>query len=125
MQLSRPRRSGRVSESIAKRIKKQISDGALLPGEKLPAERDMAQRYRTSRVSVREAYRSLEERGLLTIRRSFDLVAPGLKQFGQALPLVNFVVHHQNLRTCAHPGDFPFRRTLTGPFYHLFPGGIV
>ena len=72
MQLSRPRRSGRVSESIAKRIKKQISDGALLPGEKLPAERDMALRYRTSRVSVREAYRSLEELGLLTIRRGAE-----------------------------------------------------
>jgi GntR family transcriptional regulator, transcriptional repressor for pyruvate dehydrogenase complex len=72
MQLARPRRSGRVSESIAKRIKKQISDGALLPGEKLPAERDMAQRYRTSRVSVREAYRSLEELGLLTIRRGAE-----------------------------------------------------
>src|SRR3989442_7944593 len=72
MQMARTRRSGRVSETIAKRIKKQISDGALLPGEKLPAERDMAQRYRTSRVSVREAYRSLEELGLLTIRRGAE-----------------------------------------------------
>lgn len=66
------RRSGRVSEVIARRIKKQISDGALIPGEKLPAERDMAQRFRTSRVSVREAYRSLEELGLLTIRRGAE-----------------------------------------------------
>src|SRR2546427_2252666 len=66
------RRSGRVSETIARRIKKQISDGALVPGEKLPAERHMAQRYRTSRVSVREAYRSLEELGLLTIRRGAE-----------------------------------------------------
>src|SRR5438034_369144 len=72
MQTARTRRFGRVSESIARRIKKQISDGALLPGEKLPAERDMAQRYRTSRVSVREAYRSLEELGLLTIRRGAE-----------------------------------------------------
>jgi GntR family transcriptional repressor for pyruvate dehydrogenase complex len=68
----RRRRSGRVSETIARRIKKQISDGALVPGEKLPAERHMAQRYRTSRVSVREAYRSLEELGLLTIRRGAE-----------------------------------------------------
>jgi GntR family transcriptional repressor for pyruvate dehydrogenase complex len=63
---------GRVSEAIARRIKKQISDGVLIPGEKLPAERDMAQRFRTSRVSVREAYRSLEELGLLTIRRGAE-----------------------------------------------------
>ena len=70
--LRRRARSGRVSETIARRIKKQISTGALLPGEKLPAERDMAQRFRTSRVSVREAYRSLEELGLLTIRRGAE-----------------------------------------------------
>ena len=67
-----PHRSGRVSATIARRIKKQISDGALVPGEKLPAERDMAQRFRTSRVSVREAYRSLEELGLLVIRRGAE-----------------------------------------------------
>lgn len=65
-------RSRRVSETIAKRIKTQISAGRMLPGEKLPAEREMALRYHTSRVSVREAYRSLEELGLLTIRRGAD-----------------------------------------------------
>lgn len=68
----RRQRSGRVSETIARRIKRDISKGALRPGEKLPAERDMAQRFRTSRVSVREAYRSLEELGLLTIRRGAE-----------------------------------------------------
>jgi DNA-binding FadR family transcriptional regulator len=61
-----------VSETIAKRIKTQISAGKMAPGEKLPAEREMALRYHTSRVSIREAYRSLEELGLLTIRRGAD-----------------------------------------------------
>ena len=61
-----------MSATIARRIKKQISDGDLVLGEKLPAERDMAQRFRTSRVSVREAYRSLEELGLLVIRRGAE-----------------------------------------------------
>jgi GntR family transcriptional repressor for pyruvate dehydrogenase complex len=42
------------------------------PGSKLPAEREMARRYRTSRVSVREAYRSLEELGLIAIRRGAE-----------------------------------------------------
>ena len=65
-------RTGRVSEVIARRIKKQISDGKLFPGQRLPAERHMAQRFRTSRVSVREAYRSLEELGVLRIRRGAD-----------------------------------------------------
>ena len=68
------RRPGRrrVSETIARKIKGQISAHQLRPGEKLPAEREMAQRCKTSRVSVREAYRSLEEMGLLTIRRGAE-----------------------------------------------------
>src|SRR5918999_2292886 len=72
MAMVRKVRSRRVSETIAKRIKNQISSGKLTAGEKLPAEREMARRYNTSRVSVREAYRSLEELGLLAIRRGAD-----------------------------------------------------
>ena len=63
---------GRVSETIVRRIKKQISDGRLAAGHKLPAEREMARQFKTSRVSVREAYRSLEELGVLRIRRGAD-----------------------------------------------------
>lgn len=62
----------RVSEAIALRIQRQISVGRLVVGAKLPAEREMARRYKASRVSVREAYRSLEELGVLTIRRGTD-----------------------------------------------------
>lgn len=65
-------RQNRVSEAIVHRIKKQISEGRLLAGHKLPAEREMARQFKTSRVSVREAYRSLEELGLLRIRRGAD-----------------------------------------------------
>ena len=65
-------RATRVSETIARRIQRQISSGRLVAGGKLPAEREMARRYKTSRVSVREAYRSLAELGLLTIRRGAD-----------------------------------------------------
>ncbi len=65
-------RNNRVSDAIARRIKKQISDGRLTAGHKLPAERDMARQFKTSRVSVREAYRTLEELGLLRIRRGAE-----------------------------------------------------
>jgi GntR family transcriptional regulator, transcriptional repressor for pyruvate dehydrogenase complex len=72
MPASVSRRNGRVSEAIVHRIKKQITDGRLLAGHKLPAEREMARQFKTSRVSVREAYRSLEEVGVLRIRRGAD-----------------------------------------------------
>jgi DNA-binding FadR family transcriptional regulator len=61
-----------VSEAIARRIKEQITEGQLAAGHKLPAEREMARQFKTSRVSVREAYRSLEEVGLLRIRRGAE-----------------------------------------------------
>jgi GntR family transcriptional repressor for pyruvate dehydrogenase complex len=64
-----PRVSSRVSDTIAATIKQDITKGVLAPGERLPAERELAQKFKTSRLSVREAYRSLEEIGLLTIRR--------------------------------------------------------
>src|SRR5262249_9745263 len=54
------------------RIKKRITEGRLLAGHKLPAEREMARQFKTSRVSVREAYRTLEEIGVLRIRRGAD-----------------------------------------------------
>lgn len=67
--LSRAAREGRVSDEIADRIKTYISEGVVSPGERLPAERELAHKLQTSRLSVREAYRSLEEMGLLSIRR--------------------------------------------------------
>ena len=63
---------GRVSGAIVQRIKKAISEGRLAPGEKLPAERELAELLHTSRVSVREAYRSLEEAGLIFIKRGAE-----------------------------------------------------
>ena len=62
----------RVSADIAHRIQDAISQGKIRPGEKLPSERDMAKRLRVSRVSVREAYRSLAEMGLVVVKRGAE-----------------------------------------------------
>ena len=61
--------AGRISDRIAASIRRQIADGRLTAGTRLPAEREMARRHKVSRVAVREAYRSLEVMGLLTVRR--------------------------------------------------------
>ncbi len=70
--LPKSARQGRVSAVIARRIQRAISSGKLRPGEKLPAERDLAKRLEVSRVSVREAYRSLAELGLLLVKRGAE-----------------------------------------------------
>ena len=45
-----------------------IQDGAFKPGDRLPAERELAQQLNVSRASVREAMRLLDMRGLVVIR---------------------------------------------------------
>lgn len=54
-----------VSGRLAVEITRMIHDGNLLPGDRLPAERELAEFVGMSRASVREALRELELRGLL------------------------------------------------------------
>ena len=55
-------KSPRVFEEICLKIKDQVACGQLRTGDKLPSERDLAEKLGTSRSAVREALRSLERR---------------------------------------------------------------
>lgn len=59
----------RVSDHIAEQIKSLIRNGALKPGDKLPAERDLMTQLKVSRASVREALLKLEATGLIYSRQ--------------------------------------------------------
>lgn len=61
----------RVHESVAHQIRQAIFGGLLAPGHKLPPERELAVRFQTSRVALREALRALEKEGMITIKRGF------------------------------------------------------
>ena len=54
-----PLRQPRAFEEVCARIRDQLAIGALKPGDKLPAERDLAQQLRVSRSALREALRPL------------------------------------------------------------------
>jgi GntR family transcriptional regulator, transcriptional repressor for pyruvate dehydrogenase complex len=58
----------RMSAAIVAQITSLIRSGALVPGERLPSERDLCEQFAVSRVTVREAFRVLEANGLLVIR---------------------------------------------------------
>ncbi len=65
----RPVRGGNAFEITVARLAQAIKLGLVAEGERLPAERDLAERLRVSRVTLREAIRALREAGYLESRR--------------------------------------------------------
>ena len=57
----------RLYQEIVDQIQQQILSGALKPGDQIPAERDLAERFGVSRTAVREAIKSLTEKGLIEV----------------------------------------------------------
>lgn len=58
-------RTSRLYEQIVQQIEESILTGTLKPGDQLPAERELAQRFGVSRTAVREAVKALQEKGLV------------------------------------------------------------
>ena len=58
----------KLSQGVVRQIEQLILRGILRPGERLPAERELAERLAVSRPSLREALSDLQERGLLESR---------------------------------------------------------
>lgn len=93
-------RTSRLYEQIVQQVEDSILKGQLKPGDQLPAERDLAQRFGVSRTAVREAVKTLREKGLVeaysgkgtfvtngtsqAIRQSLDLMIRINQQEGSA-----------------------------------------
>jgi DNA-binding FadR family transcriptional regulator len=58
----------RASSAIAEQIRTAIVTGKLTAGERLSPERELAEQFGVSRVTVRDALRSLEAMGLIEVR---------------------------------------------------------
>src|SRR3954466_12710801 len=58
----------RASSAIADQIRAAILTGKLTAGERLSPERELAEQFGVSRVTVRDALRSLEAMGLIEVR---------------------------------------------------------
>ena len=58
-------RTSRLYEQIVQQIEESVLNGTLKPGDQLPAERELAQRLGVSRTAVREAVKTLREKGLV------------------------------------------------------------
>ncbi len=58
----------RVFQDVVEQIQGAIIDGKLAPGSKLPPERELKDMFNTSRGTLREALRVLEQKGLIEIK---------------------------------------------------------
>lgn len=68
----RPIKTQRVSDEIFRQIYQILLSGELNPGEQLPTERQLAEQFATSRASVREALRGLEQRGVIYTKKGVN-----------------------------------------------------
>lgn len=62
-------RQRRLSDDIVSQLEAMILEGTLKAGERLPAERQLAEQFGVSRPSLREAIQKLVARGLLVSRQ--------------------------------------------------------
>lgn len=67
---------------IVQQIREMITEDQLLPGDRIPSERELSERLHVGRSSVREALRALELLGLIETRR------------GEGTYLRDFTNHH-------------------------------
>jgi DNA-binding FadR family transcriptional regulator len=63
-----PIRPTRASSDVIAQIRRAILSGQYRPGDRLPTEREMAQQFGVSRVTVRDALRALEANGLVRVK---------------------------------------------------------
>lgn len=98
-----PVQSNKVFEQIAEQIESRILSGELQSGDRLPTERELSEQFHASRTAVREAMKSLAQKGLVNmrpgrgtividgttqaVRHSLDL----MMKFGQAGDSTNLV----------------------------------
>jgi GntR family transcriptional repressor for pyruvate dehydrogenase complex len=74
----------RIHEEVVTQVRTLIRQGRLKAGDQLPSERELAEAFKVSRTSVREALRALETQGLIISRT-------GMGNFIADLPIESLV----------------------------------
>ena len=67
--IKKPVKQAKLSDVIQSQLETMILEGSLKPGQKLPAERELAKQFDVSRPSLREAIQKLEAKNLVTRRQ--------------------------------------------------------
>lgn len=114
-------RSREVAKSLKRYVIGRISSGQLLPGDKLPTERELVEMFGGGRSTVRKALQDLEQEGLLarevgrgTFVREDAVTARGSVP-GAAVLGANGLAGMQPLSRVASPADVMELRLMIEP----------
>lgn len=89
-------RRNRVYEEVARQLEHLILQ-KLQPGDKLPAERELAEMLGVSRSSIRDAIQSLKLVGLVEPRQGAGTVVKQISAEALVNPLANVIAHQRQL----------------------------
>lgn len=81
----------KVSEQIVDQIKQLMQNGKLLPGQRLPPERELAENLGVGRPSLREALNILHAQGLIEIRKRQGIFVRSISSSLTYEPLKRFL----------------------------------
>ena len=90
----RPVTPEKLSSAVVRQVELLILRGILRPGERLPPERELAERLGVSRPSLREAIAELQESGLLSTRRGAGVYVADVLGSAFAPALVDLFGRH-------------------------------
>lgn len=106
----RPLEHDRAADVVMRRLEELILDGVLRSGDRLPGERDLAQRLDVSRPVLREALKRLEDEGLLVGRQGEGTFVADLVRPAFAPPLAALLARDDR----AGRDTLEFRRAFEG-----------
>lgn len=68
-----------LSQKIERKIEEAIRQKKLIPGTKLPSEKELCESFAVSRTALREALRRLSARGLIVVRKGSGMIVSEIK----------------------------------------------
>jgi len=83
--------TSRISQEIERQIKGAIFSEQLKPGDRLSSEQELSRIFNASRTTVREALRTLEREGFLTIKQGVK--GGSFVREADFSPIVNSITH--------------------------------
>lgn len=85
----------RIHEEVVNQIHDLIKEGRFKAGDQLPSERELAETFRVSRTSVREALRALETEGLIISRTGMGNFIADLPVETLVAPLAKLLIEEK------------------------------